>query len=222
MARGGLIKSMLRRYAPQVRARGRTLRKFSNKIGLVYFGTVDQRADEHDVIRGLTASTTHQDTHYAVGSYDGYDVSLVDRVDIAPASPPKEYTWVILRVDLKRDTLPHVFLMPRDDHDHQYSPHAMASRHLMDIDDMLSPPRHDDFGRRYRMYAKSTNAQTIDEGLPPAITQVIAARFWPHAVEIWDGKLYVYLTEHRLNETVLGATLDAALWLAEALDTTEN
>jgi hypothetical protein len=64
---------MLRHYSPRLRARGVVLRRFSKKLGFVYFGNVDQHDDEHEVIRGLTVSTTHKDAHYAVGSFDDYD-----------------------------------------------------------------------------------------------------------------------------------------------------
>lgn len=212
--RPSAIKRILRRYRPLIQSRGRVLKRFAHKIGLVYFGTIDRHDADHQLVRGLTASITHVDTHYAVGSYDGYDVSLVDRVDIVQN---KEYTWAILQIDLKHDRVPHVFLKPRGN-DKQYHAHAFASRYLMEISGLFTHSHRPDYLQRYETYAKSTNAQLIEDVLTADVTHVLAVRFWPHAVEVWDGKLYVYITEHRLSEAVLGAAVESALWLAETLD----
>lgn len=60
----GIIGRILRRHSVSARSRGAVLKKFAHKIGLVYFGVVDQHQDDHEVIRGLTVSTTHRDDHY--------------------------------------------------------------------------------------------------------------------------------------------------------------
>lgn len=221
MAKGGLLQRMLRRSAPGLQARGRVLRKFADKIGLVYFGTVDQHHDDHEVIRGLTISTTHHDTHYAVGSFNGYDVSLVDRFDVVTdrTGIQQEHSWVIFQINLKiaKDT-PHLFLRPLGHSPASYDKFFTAFRHLQAVNSMFTQPHTAEFHQRYELYTSSTHALIVESLFTPAITQTIAARFWPHAVEVLNGKLYVYTTEDRLSETVLGALLESAVWLAESLD----
>lgn len=220
----GLLRRMMRQYAPQVRARGRVLKKFAKKLGLVYFGTVDQNTDEHDVIRGLTISRSHVDTHYAVGSYDGYDVSLVDRFDVIEENgKPKEHSWVIFRVALRHGTdIPHFFLKPRGISDAYYARFFTAARQLQEVNELLDKQHSPEFHGRYELIAQTAQVQQVEELVSPEVTRTIAARLWPHAIELFEGKLYVYITEHRFSETVLSATIESALWLAETFDSRKD
>lgn len=223
MSLGGVLQKMLRRSAPGLQARGRVIKKFADKVGLVYFGTVDQHHDDHEVIRGLTVSTTHHDTHYAVGSFNGYDVSLVDRFDVVTdrAGNATEHTWLIMQITLARSDLPHLFLRPLGHSQAAYDKFFNAFHHLTAVNSLFNQQHTKEFHQRYELYATSTHTQIAETFFTPQITQTISARFWPHAVEILDGKLYIYTTEHRLTETVLGAMVESAVWLAESLDQTD-
>jgi hypothetical protein len=211
---------MLRHYSPRLRARGVVLRRFSKKLGFVYFGNVDQHDDEHEVIRGLTVSTTHKDAHYAVGSFDDYDISVVDRFDVvAPAGrKPTQHSWLIYQINLHTKALPHLFFRPLGHSPEAYNRFFTAHTTLNVINDVFSVEHSRDFHSRYELYGNATHALELEPILTSYVTQILAARFWPHAIEIYDGKLYVYITEHRLNETVLGSTLQATTWLASILD----
>ena len=218
---GGPLHSLLRQYAPRVRARGAVLRKVARKLGLVYFGTVNQHNDDHDIIRGLTVSTTHKDTHYAVGAYDGYDISLVDRFDVVSHKhgSTDNHEWVILRISL-RDVLdhPHLFMLPVHSNEHLYSSYFTAARQLHPLNQLFDAVHSQEFHGRYKVYGMTSRISEIENVLSPQISQVLAARFWPHAIELFEGSLYVYITEHRLTETVLGSAVESALWLAAQLD----
>lgn len=216
-----LLQRVLRRNSSLLRARGRVIRTFSKKIGLVTFGSVDQSDDEIGIIRGLTASTTHQDSHYAVGSYDEYDISIVDRFDITVDHTGKttQQTWLIMQIDLQRSkTIPHLFLQPVNHSHGSYAKFFVAFHHLQSVNAMLMQQHSHEFHARYNLFAASSHAQEIDELFAPAITNTIAARFWPHAVEILDNKLYVYTTDKHLTTTMLESALESALWLAQVLD----
>ena len=80
------FKRALRHSRPSHLLRKRQQRgaieSFADKAGLVYFGYVDQRDDDHRLIRGHTVSATHQDNHYCIGTVRGYDVMLVLRNDV--------------------------------------------------------------------------------------------------------------------------------------------
>jgi len=222
--KGGILKRVLRRYSPQIRSRGRVIRSFANKVNFVYFGTVDQHEDDHEVIRGLTVSTSHRDTHYAVGAYDGYDVSLVDRFDVIKHGhdAPTEHNWAILQVSLTNTDLPHIFLKPKGHSPAAYNKFFTAYNTLHIVNTMFLAAHSPEFHARYDVFGISSRALEIEESLTTQVTNTIAARFWPHAIEIFEGKLYVYITEHRLNETMLGATLESATWLASVLDKRED
>ena len=222
--KGGVLKRMLRHYSPQIRSRGNLIKHFAKKVGLVYFGSVDQHDDNHALIRGLTVSTTHQDTHYAVGSFNGYDISLVDRFDvISDAShKPSEHSWLILQVSLTSASLPHIFLKPKGHSPESYNKFFTAFHSVSVVNDLLDSSHTREFHGRYEVYSLASRAAEFETLFSPAITSTIAARFWPHAIEIFEGNLYLYITEHRLQETMLGATLEAATWLASVLDTRED
>lgn len=226
MRSGGVLQRMLHHYSPLIRARGKVMRRFAAKIGLVYFGTVDQHKDEHDVIRGLTMSTTHRDAHYAVGSFDDYDVSLVDRFDVSYDAyrRPTEHSWVIFQVALQDAALPHLFFKPLGHSPASYNKFFTACNHLHIINDVFNDTHSSEFHTRYQLYGLATHVASIEDTLTPIVTQTIAARFWPHAIEIYEGKLYVYITEHRRREfeAVLAPTLQATTWLAGILDKKED
>lgn len=213
---------MVRHYSPQLRSRGKIIRRFASQVGLVYFGTVDQHQDDHEIIRGLTVSTTHRDAHYAVGSYDGYDVSIVDRFDVTFDAQlrPIEHVWLIFQVNLQDVSLPHIFFKPLGHSPAAYNKFFTAYNTMHVINDVFNDTHSQEFHFRYELYGLATHALELEQTLTRFVTQTIAARFWPHAIEIYEGKLYVYITEHRHPElgAVLGATLQSTTWLASVLD----
>ncbi|HEY8886095.1 MAG TPA: hypothetical protein VIM31_01185 [Candidatus Microsaccharimonas sp.] len=226
MRPGGVLQRMLRHYSPLIRSRGKVIRQFASKIGLVYFGTVDQHEDEHEVIRGLTVSTTHRDAHFAVGSFDDYDVSMVDRFDVAYDAHrhPIEHSWLILQVSLQDTSLPHIFFKPLGHSPAAYNKFFTAFNNLHVINDVFNDAHSSEFHARYQLYGLAAHVVSLEDTLTPMVTQTIAARFWPHAIEIYEGKLYVYITEHRRREfeAVLAPTLQATTWLAGVLDKKED
>lgn len=221
---GGFFRHIARSYSPLVRNRGKVIKRFATKVGFVYFGSVDQHEDDHEVIRGLTVSTSHRDSHYAVGSYDGCDVTMVDRFDIIQpqGKKPIEHSWLIFQIDLEDKALPHLFFKPTGHSLAAYDRFFTAYNTLHIINDVFNTEHSPEFHSRYELYGNATHTLAIEKQLHSSITQTIAARFWPHAIEIFEGKLYVYITEHRLTETVLESTLEAASWLAAALYSQED
>ena len=90
----------------------RAIKQFTTKYHFVYFGHVDPREDEYELVRGITVSTTHTDNHYTVGSYNSHDIILVERRNTLsfPGKQDSTYRWLIMQIDLKRTGLPHVFI----------------------------------------------------------------------------------------------------------------
>ena len=70
------------RFITNSRVQRHIIKKFTNKIGLVYFGAVNQHQDDNRLVRGFTVSQSHQDDHYSVGTVEGYNVTLVNVVTL--------------------------------------------------------------------------------------------------------------------------------------------
>ncbi len=204
-------------------ARGKVIRTVAKRFGLVSFGAVDASSDDHEVIRGLTVSTTHTDKHYAVGTFDGYDVAVVDRYDRSRGtySSAESHNWAIVQVTLQRALdLPHVFLLPLHRAEH-YDQLFTGTRHLSPVHQFSDAEGPVEFVQRYQLYVAPRDAFDAEAFLTTEFYRGVAAHFWPHAIEIKDGKVLVYLTQHRLEETVLESAIQAALWLADWLDIRE-
>ncbi len=219
-----MLKSAVRLNSPLAKSRGHIIQAFAKKLGLVYFGAVDQHLDDFDVIRGFTVSTTHQDTHYAVGGFDGYDISLVDRFDVSVdrEGVKTNHHWLIMQIDLTAtEPLPHTFLLPIDPHQ-SYDKLFQAYSGLQAVNMMLQGAHSPEFHGRYQLYAAPTHAMAIEEFFTPTVTQEIATRLWPHAIEIFENKLYLYTSEESLSSTMLDSAIESALWLARTLDKSKD
>lgn len=219
----GVLSTLSLMVARQTRQRGTTIKHFAEHTGLVYFGAVDHTKDDHEVIRGLTVSTSHKDRHYAVGTYDGYDLAIVDRYDTCRShiSDHRAHNWTIVEVTLRHQRQnPHIFLLPTHRSDH-FTHLFAGNRHLAPISQFTDLQLQSEFATRYVPHSAPRDFQEAAVWLSRH-SHGIAAHFWPHAIELKANKLYIYITEHRLSETVLGSAVESALWLADALDRSEN
>ncbi|MFY9227760.1 MAG: hypothetical protein WAO28_00310 [Candidatus Microsaccharimonas sp.] len=222
---GGVIKAIIRRNSVAARTRGRAIRTFANKLGLVYFGTVDQKTDDHKVIRGLTVSTTHRDNHYAVGSFNDYDVSIVDRFDIIinPRGIETDHNWLIFQINLENgESFPHTFFNPIGHDVDAYSKFFTSFSHLGIANPIFEGNHSDEFSARYQIFATAGRALEIEKTFNADVTKTIAARLWPHAIEILDNKLYIYTLEPKLTETLLETAISSGLWLAQLIDARDD
>lgn len=210
------------RIGTRARKRSALLRSFSQAIGLVYFGAMHQHDDEYDAIRGFTASLSHSDTHYAVGTYNGFDIRLVDRTDRikAPSGHTRTHQWVIFEIDLELPDIPHLFFIPTGNTEGSYHQLFTAQPHLQPINSLLSN-HSPEFHGRYQLLARATHLHKIEELFSSPLIVGIGARFWPHAIELHHSKMYVYLPGSAINKGLLESTLASSLWLANALSPRE-
>lgn len=223
MKGGPVFRRIMHRFSGQLRQRGKTLKSFGATLGLVHFGTVHQHDDEYDAIRGFTASLTHRDTHYAVGTYNGYNIRLVNRFDIVKVAgnPHHEQLWTIIEIDLEKSGIPHVFFVPTGKEAGEYG-HIYATHPTMQpLNSMLLHNKSPEFHGRFQILASPSHSHAIEQLFPSPLIVGLAGRFWPHGFEIQRGKLLVYITEHRLTKTVLETALASGLWLAETIDEVE-
>ena len=223
MKLGGVkFRQIFRRFSSQLRQRGASLRKFSNTLGLVHFGTVHQHEDEHDAIRGFTASLTHRDTHYAVGTYNGFNIRLVNRFDVIKiaSNPNHEQLWTIIEIELDNKTVPHMFFVPTGREAGEYSRLYATQPNMQPLNSMIFSNKSPEFHGRFQILASPAHSHQVETLFSSPIIVGIASRFWPHGIEVEHGKILVYITEHRLTKTVLETALASGLWLAETIDDT--
>jgi hypothetical protein len=208
----------LARTGLQAKARRKAIRQFSGRNGFVYFGSVDQHTDDHQVIRGFSASLTHADDSYTVGAYDGYDVTMVDRSDIVPIENGKTEThqWLIaeFKLQLAKD-IPHFFLIPTH---HGATHYRKVFDSLRALEKVNLSHHSAEFVNRYDAFCVPAHAVDVDDLLSPEITQTIAAHFWPFALEVWEGAVYVYAVEPKLDNHILNTIIKNGVWLAQTLD----
>lgn len=220
MAAHRLLHHLFKGTASLRRQRGRTLRAFAETVGLVYFGNVDQHDDDVDVIRGFTTSLTHHDRHYAVGTYNGYNVRLVDRSDAVttPGKKRKTQTWLILEIELETHGIPHMAFVPTGAAAENYAKLYTANPTLSPLNSMLATNHSPEYYGRYQILAATTHARRIDAMFPSPVMVAMGVKLWPNGIEIARHKLNIYITERRPSKATLETTLASALWLAETID----
>jgi len=192
------LRHMTPSHVVKMRLTRRAIMKFAEKIGLMYFGFVDQRDDDHRLIRGHTVSETHQDNHYCVGSVKGYDVMLVLRNDVVEIPRDNQHEerchWLIVTVDLHtKYELPHCYV-GHHNRDHifrasfeQLNPLLLGSLHQYSHK----------FLSEYTIYAKAMHAIEIEQTITPEMSEVIAEHFAGASIEIEDNTLFMYIESQR-------------------------
>ena len=197
----------------------RVFEAFADRVGLVYFGYVDQRDDDHRLIRGHTVSATHQDNHYCIGSIRGYDVMMVLRNDVVKVpgqSEDQRCHWLICTVDLHtRADIPHFYVGHRN-RDAVYGA-SYGRLSPMSLGALGAYPYQ--FLSEYTVYGTSTHAIEIEQTFPPQMAAVVASHFQHASFEVQDGTVYLYIENPRPDGAALEKMLSNALWVAEAIDT---
>jgi len=216
------FKRLFKRFSPSFRKRGAVLNQFSEMLGLVNFGMVSQHDDDHNAIRGFTASLTHKDDSYAVGTYNGYNIRLVNRFDVIriATNPNHEQLWTIVEIELNTKNIPHMFLIPTGQSAGEYGRLYATMPHMQPLNSYIFDNHSPEFHGRYQILSSAAHSHRVETIFNSPTILGIGSRFWPHGIEIERGKLIIYITEHRLTKTVLEMTLASGLWLAETIDET--
>lgn len=219
------MASLLKRLVPvkvmQSRLNRRAYMQFAERIGLVYFGYVNQRHDEHQPVRGLTASASHRDNHYSIGAFQGYDVALVERTDTIrrPKKKPVSYEWVVMTFKLHRPVdLPHVFVGLHTHGDTFYSQFFTKFANFRAIRANPTTGYGQAFSDKYSIYAKPSQVLSSTRLFNPEIAAVIAERFDDLTIELWDNYLYIYSQHTKPSAELLDKMLTYGAWLARVLD----
>lgn len=206
-----------RSLLPRTKMMRRLVERFADRAGLVYFGSVSQRSDEHHIVRGLTVSTKHIDDHYCIGTVHGYDVVFVERTDSIQKG--KHHRWHIMEFDLKTQSdLPHMFIGS--------SSHGYGFHHLLQTKyPKLTPAGMnvtstypDNFTSHYSVYVTPSHVIDAERIITPQVAEKIGAHFKGLVIEITGDALYVYSEKSHLSSELLDVMLANGVWLARAID----
>jgi hypothetical protein len=218
-------KQMLLAFAPskvvQSRLHKRVMMNFAERAGLVYFGYVDQRDDEHRLVRGLTISPHHRDNHYCIGTFQGYDVVLVERTDTIkfPGKSAKMHDWIIMEFDLHTKwDIPHIFLGLHSHSDTFYAQLFTKFSKLARMPQSTLGVYSQAFASRYAVYTEPERAIEVEELFDKKITETIGQHFGSLTVEVSEGCLYLYAEHQRPSQALLDKMIKYGTWLAESID----
>lgn len=193
----------------------RTIKQFAAKYHMVYFGHVDPREDEYELVRGLTVSTSHIDNHYTVGSYSGHDIIVVERRNTLtfPGKPDAHYRWLIAQVDLKRSGLPHIFI---DCHHHDAMFYANAFLSKNGVQDVSTYFRglSETFNHKCKLFANPSNYAQVGALITPEIAQTLAQHFAQFDYEFFDDRVLVYASNSTVTPALLDDMVRVGTWLA--------
>lgn len=195
----------------------RIIEKLADELGMVYFGYVDQRDDDHRLVRGFTMSSSHGDHHYTVGTYKAYDISLVIRRDAMQYGDKriKDHYWTIMTFDLKTPfELPHFHIL------HQRRKEQLIAK----FTELAEMPRSSFIGHeprffeKYIIYGKLEKLQEHCELLTPVMTRTILDTFEGMSIEVYENTVYLYLTSKHPTRPELERMLRSGVWFAQSLD----
>lgn len=199
----------------------RTIEKFVDKTGMIYFGAVSQSNDEHRLIRGFTASSSHKDNDFSVGTVEDYDISIVYRNDALIDKNDNAIfsNWLIFAIDLKNGKdIPHIFIKANNNEDKHFESLFISNPSFSKIKLGTFEQYPIDFLSRFSVYSSPANIIEVEKLLPADSMKLLAAHLWPYSIEVIDGVIYLYLNDKNITYSNLSSMLNVGLWMARHLD----
>jgi hypothetical protein len=203
---------------------GKVFHKFAGEYDLVYFGHVSAQDDEHKLVRGITTSAKHRDSHYCVGTIHGHDVILLEREDelkLATDPKPHKYEWIILQIDLHGShDLSHVFIDGKHHNDTFYRTLFAKFSRLLKVDHGLLSHYDPLFSERFIVYTPPDNTDRFPSLLTPDAAATLAHHFGHFDFEWSQDQVLVYSTGRKASKHLLEHMLKAGIYLARELEKT--
>lgn len=197
----------------------RTIKQFAAHHHLVYFGHVDPRDEDYELVRGATVSTTHVDNHYTVGSIEGRDVIIVERHNkfAFPGKAPVMHRWLIMQIDLNQQDQPHIFIDAHQQNENFYDMLFTELPHFQNISHVFIN-RDPTFAKHCNVFGFPHHYEAIGRTLVPDITGPLVQQFRQFDYEIQDDRLFVYSSKTRPTLASLQEMARVGTWLAAQLD----
>ena len=201
-----------------------TFKQACLRYDLVYFGHVDQRRDEHTMVRGFTLSPSHVDKHYCVGSVNGRDVILLERTDTIsyPDKPSEKFTWCIVQIDLRRENLPHIILNSNKYSDTLYANLFTKFNHLRPALPGTFTDHDSQFSSLFTTYGSMHTIDSDTSILINSTTAILGQHYSMYDYEYFEDRLIVYYPSTSPLLSDIDHMLKAGLWLASELDSTSQ
>lgn len=195
-------------------------RDVCKRYDLVYFGTIDRRRDEYEMVRGMTHSASHSDSHYCVGTISGRDVIFVYRTDTVryPQKPSRNFSWHILQLDLKGVSLPHALLDAHHRDETFYADLFTKFARLNKVHPSVFDGHEKAFVDHHAVYTPPDTIDSMPELLPLSTTSIIGHNFHSFDYEFFQDRLIVYALEQQATKNLLDQMIKAGLWLANELE----
>lgn len=187
---------------------------------LVYFGTVSQHNDDHQMVRGFTLSPSHVDRHYCVGTVSGRDVILLERTDTIsfPDKPSKAYTWVVLQLDLTMKAPLHVVLNSFKYEEPVYAVLFTKLHHLHKLTEAELPLYDKQFINNFTVYAALQLMDRLHAVIGHDTASVMGHHFRGLDYEILEDELIVYLPTVVPSHRDIDTLFKAGVWLASEIE----
>ena len=190
---------------------------FAESEGLVYFGYVSQRDDDHHILRGMTVSNEHHDDHYCIGTYDEHDIVFVERSDTLANG--KRHHWHIMEFDLKTTAdIPHVLIGSMHDghgfHELLKTKYPkLQPAQLGHTADYSATP-----SGSLTVYTTPAHVLDVERLIPPETAAIIASHFDGLVIELTDQAVYVYSERFRASAELLNTMLKNGAWLTNQIN----
>jgi len=202
----------------------KVFRGFAESYDLVYFGHVSAQDDEHRLVRGVTTSAKHRDTHYCVGTIHGHDVILLEREDdlkLATDARAHTYRWIILQIDLHGShDLSHVFIDGKHHNDTFYRTLFAKFARLLKVDHGLLSHYDKLFSERFTVYTPPDNTDRFPTLLSPEAAATLAHHFGHFDFEWSQDQVMIYSTGRKASRHLLEHMLKCGIYLARELEKT--
>lgn len=215
------IKNVIHKSTPAhlIRAQHtkQVIRRFADELGMVYFGYVNPKLDEYRLVRGLTVSKSHDDHHYTVGTFKGYDISIVVRRDSLtyPDARITDHFWTIMTFDLHtRHELPHVYIAHKARRDFLAAKYTDLGEQPAD----LYAGHTTDARNEYTIFGSNSKAIEVAALVQPAMLDYMAKQFRGMSVEIEDNTVYLYMSTKHPSRQHLEFMMRNGIWLAQSFD----
>jgi len=200
----------------------RVFHQFAAAYDLVYFGHVSAQDDEHRLVRGVTTSAKHRDSHYCVGTVHGHDVVLLEREDelrLTADSRPHKYRWIILQIDLHGShDLSHVFIDGKHHNDIFYRTLFAKFTRLLKVDHGLLSHYDELFSERFTVYTPPDNTDRFPTLLSPEAAATLAHHFGHFDFEWSQDQVIVYSTGRKASRHLLEHMLKSGIYVARELE----
>ena len=199
--------------------RRRQMKAFAKRHNLLYFGSVNPRDDNYQIVRGITAGPDRKDLHYTVGTVEGRDIIVFERRAQLKGTGQKvkEYSWTIIQLDLKRSNLPHVFIDRQSQSSSFYNHVLSGMPSMQDMTDYLRSPAAA-APSPYRITANPSKYEELIRLFTVSLVDYLE-RTKHYCYEVSDDSLIVYAAGSATHAALMGDMLTDSLRLAKLIDT---